>query len=160
MALLQLNNVNTGTLLQFTLDSATEFLLGIDAHTLSTSLSYPPSSAASRSNTPTSGHITAERAFAEAFAKAQTVTADRQFFGALWPLWEFWEDKTAEPMKIVDSFILPIIERALRKKRTSDDGFGAKATRKATLGDVSEDDTLLEHLLSLSDGRRYSPSTS
>lgn len=57
-----------------------------------------------------------------------------------WPLFEFWEDKLVNEMKVVSEYVDPIVEKALQSKRASA-GAGAE-----------EGNSFLDHLVKLSDG--------
>jgi hypothetical protein len=63
-----------------------------------------------------------------------------------WKLVEFWEDRIIEPMAVIGKVLDPIIENALKKK-------GEKQV-DAT-GDTLEGETLLSHLVNLTDGKPY-----
>lgn len=84
---------------RFTLDSASEFLFGHNVSSLSAALPYAHNAAVEDTQ-----HSTAE-AFAVALAQAECAFSQRLRIGWAWPLWEIFEDKTAEPMKIVNSFL-------------------------------------------------------
>ena len=81
--------------------------------------------------------ITREEAFAKALGDAQTVLADRLKGGQGWVLTEFFKDKSAPYMEIVNEFLNPILERGLAKHA---------ARTKAGPAD-SEEKTLLDSLL-------------
>ncbi|KAF8217177.1 cytochrome P450 [Mycena galopus ATCC 62051] len=123
---------------RFTMDSATEFLFGTCVHSLKANIPYghnvafPP---------PQSSSAQAESAnkFVKAFNDAMQVIAEREYIGAIWPLWEIARDKTAAPMKIVSAFLDPIIAAAINKKRLADG-----ATEKKS---EAEADTLIDELL-------------
>ncbi|ESK94736.1 cytochrome p450 monooxygenase pc-1 [Moniliophthora roreri MCA 2997] len=131
---------------RFTLDSATEFLFGSCVHSLSANPPYPyyaPAETAAQIETPE-----AQRAqeFAKAFLEAQEVVGQRVWIGPLWPLLsEFWGDKTIAPMKIVNSFIEPIIATALERKKAS------ARLPKDEKDEIDDDETLLDHLVDLTD---------
>lgn len=60
-----------------------------------------------------------------------------------WKLIEFWNDKIVEPMAVIEKVLDPIIGNALKKK----------GERKANdLGANLEGETLLSHLVNLTDG--------
>lgn len=108
-----------------------------DVRSLSAGLNYPPSVPA-----PSSRHHPANR-FADAFLTAQSVIAKRSRLNEAWKLIEFWEDKIVEPMAVIGEVLDPIIENALKKK-------GEKEFDPA--GDNLEGETLLSHLVKLTDG--------
>lgn len=128
---------------RFTLDSATEFLFGQDLETLSASLPYPPTSDIARVTS--RGPVHPADRFAQGFLVAQEATAERNSRGSMWPLFEFWEDKVKPHMHVVDEFIDPIIGKALEDKKEKTRGLGQD-------NKVSEDETLLSHLVNLTDG--------
>jgi len=125
---------------RFTIDSASEFLFGSDVRSLSADLPYPS----------TIKPITSPRAhpsdsFANAFQKAQVASAARSRFGYFWRLIEFWGNRVEKEIQPVFDYVDPIVERALETKKM-------KELSKAQGED--EDETLLEHLVKLTDGKR------
>jgi len=126
---------------KFTIDSATEFLFGSCVNNLASPLPYPPGTPLSATSVVTPADI-----FAKAFLQAQEVIADREVYGTLWPIFEILGDKVQGPMKIVSEFVEPIISEALSKKR-------ARGTRKEKNDSkLEEDETLLDHLVDITDG--------
>jgi hypothetical protein len=81
--------------------------------------------------------------FADAFLTAQSVITKRSRLNEAWKLIEFWEDRIVEPMAVIGKVLDPIIENALKKK-------GEKEVSSA--GDNLEGETLLSHLVNLTDG--------
>ncbi|KAH9894448.1 cytochrome P450 monooxygenase pc-2 [Cubamyces lactineus] len=128
---------------RYTLDSATEFLLGTCVHSLKSPLSLPHSH-----NDPTAAlqpphPLDADARFSEAIMSAQRVLATRLRLGGVWHLKEFFHDRSAEHMRVIDEFMRPILEEAIAKRRASE------AQGKET---VDEDrGTLLDHLVQLTD---------
>jgi hypothetical protein len=82
--------------------------------------------------------------FSRAFGEGQSNIALRSRFGIHWPLREFWEDIVKRDRAVVDEFIDPILNEALAKK-------------KAAKESVREEETLLDHLVKLTDGWRRLP---
>uniref|UniRef100_A0A0W0FZY7 SET domain-containing protein n=1 Tax=Moniliophthora roreri TaxID=221103 RepID=A0A0W0FZY7_MONRR len=132
---------------RFALDAATEFLFGSCVNSLSASPPYPYNAPPELSAVPETDETRRAQAFATAFLEAQEVVGIRLWVDALWPLVEFWEDKTEKPMKIVNSFIEPIIAEALAKKKAT--GRPSKEVKE----EIGDDETLLDHLVDLTDGR-------
>ncbi|KIM86057.1 hypothetical protein PILCRDRAFT_816605 [Piloderma croceum F 1598] len=122
---------------RFTLDSATEFLFGKNVDSLADDLPYPHGVAASHKM-----HSSPAEQFSKAFTHAQYIVSERSKLGWIWPLLEIFEDRTKEPMKVVDSFLEPLVQYAI-EKHDSDD--------------VKEKDehseTLLDHLVKLTTDR-------
>ncbi|KIJ47965.1 hypothetical protein M422DRAFT_28506 [Sphaerobolus stellatus SS14] len=119
---------------RFTLDSAAEFLFGVSTNSLDAPLPLPynfPDSPQKDmiSSTPSSR-------FAKAFGKALIVLLDRFDLAHLWPLGEIFEDKMKGPMKDVHAFIDVIIRDAVREHDKED---------------VKEGESLLSHLLTVTD---------
>jgi len=132
---------------RFTLDSATEFLLGKDVCSLSAGLVYPPSSPLSKD--PAIIHHPANH-FAHAFHEAQVWSTSRSFCGTFWRAREFWEDKVRKNIKICNEFIDPILKEALEKKnKMKNNGFSSDSPQTT---EAEEGDTLLDHLVKVSDG--------
>lgn len=128
---------------RFTLDSATEFLFGNCVESLSAGLPYPHNAAYIPSIQRTAKGDAANE-FAGAFLKAQEVISVRERSGWVWPLFEIASDKSYEPMQIVNAYIEPIVKEALRKKRES-------PVQEKGIDTDSEHDTLLDHLVNVTD---------
>ncbi|KAG2139717.1 cytochrome P450 [Suillus clintonianus] len=131
---------------RFTMDSATEFLLGKDVCSLSAGLVYPPSSPLSKD--PAVLHHPANQ-FAHAFHEAQVFTSPRSTVGPFWRMSEFWGDKVKKHMKVCHSFVDPILTEALEKKKAL--GNTKSLTGSSQDKDVQEGHTLLDHLVSCSE---------
>ncbi|KAF8200189.1 cytochrome P450 monooxygenase pc-1 [Pholiota molesta] len=127
---------------RFTLDAATEFLFGNCVESLSAGLPYPHNApyVPLVRRTPKGD---AANAFAQAFLESQEIISVRERSGWVWPLGEIMRDKTHAPMQIVNSYIEPIVEEALRKKRQSPKAAGAAIE--------ADDATLLDHLVDVTD---------
>ena len=110
-----------------------------DVRSLSAGLNYPPSAPIQSSRNHPANK------FADAFLTAQSVVAKRNRLGGAWKLGEFLKDRIIEPMTIVGRVLDPIIENALKK--------GEKKVGSA--GDNLEGETLLSHLVKLTDGELY-----
>jgi hypothetical protein len=114
---------------------------------LSAGLVYPPSTHLSKDSA--IRHHPANQ-FARAIHEAQICTASRGIFGSLWRIAEFWEDKVKKQMKVCYRFIDPILKQALEKNN------GMKNNGSSTNGsqttEAHEGDTLLDHLVKISDG--------
>lgn len=145
---------------RFTLDSASEFLLGNDINSLADTLPYPHNFRNSFPVTSSSAD-----AFATAFAEAQKLIAARNIQGWTWPLMEIFGDKIKKQMEIVTAFLLvffvfarimtvlfrlscrdPIMEEAIRKHKANPFGDGEK------VAEVKEGETLLDHLVKQTTG--------
>lgn len=61
-----------------------------------------------------------------------------------WKLMEFWDDKIVEPMAVIGKVLDPIIENALK---------GKVEKKVGAAGDNLEGETLLSHLVNLTDGK-------
>lgn len=128
---------------RFTLDSATEFLFGACVHSLETTLPYPwnaPPHLKVRSSSPA-------EAFARAFAEAQDIISTRTRIGPIWPFYELLKDKSAEPMRVVDEYLVPILETAVEKHKEA-----KKAGLEQRPEEISDNETLLDHLVKYTDG--------
>ncbi|KAJ3507902.1 hypothetical protein NLJ89_g6044 [Agrocybe chaxingu] len=126
---------------RFTLDSATEFLFGNCVESLSAGLPYPHN-AAYPPPLPRTARGDAANAFATAFLEAQAIISIRERYGWVWPLAEIFKDKSAEPMRIVNSYIEPIVKEALAKKR---------APSEQEKLEENDNATLLDHLVRVTD---------
>jgi hypothetical protein len=129
---------------RFTLDSATEFMFGNCVHSLSAGLPYPYNVAASDAPT---GTAKAAEDFARAFTEAQWVISQRPNKRWLWPLFEIFKDDTIAPMRVVNSFIDPILKEAIAKKQSAE----ASGEKDIDTGD----ETLLDHLVQMTTGMTH-----
>lgn len=125
---------------RFTLDSATEFLFGNDLRSLSAGLPYPHNTSLAA----TYPHSHPANVFAEAFSKAQELTALRSRYANAWPLMEFWKDEVRARKDVVNQFIYPILKEAIANKQ-SDGHSDLKSEGK-------EGETLLDHLVNYTEG--------
>ena len=125
---------------RFTLDSAAEFLLGSNVHSLDAPLPYAHNSA--HRETVALSH-SSDR-FAEAFIQAQQQIALRIRLGFMWPLLEFWKDKTEDAMEEINSFLNPALKDALAKKN--------KGEMKSSIAEGNYSTTLLDHLVAQTAG--------
>lgn len=92
--------------------------------------------------------------FAHAFLEAQRLTALRGRYGKMWPIREFWVDKTKEHMDVVSSFIDPILEEAVRKNKENVGEKSAASEVKAEK-EVGDEDALLDHLVNQTNGEPF-----
>ncbi|KAM5531928.1 hypothetical protein V8D89_014398 [Ganoderma adspersum] len=120
---------------RFTLDSATEFLFGHCVHSLGHDLPYAHNDRPSLEvAAPSKG---ASALFSEAFADVQGALAMRLHTGWVWAFEEVFRGRTKGHMKVVDAYLQPILEEALRKNRSD-------------AGEKEKDDdgeTLMDHLV-------------
>ncbi|KAI0772046.1 cytochrome P450 monooxygenase pc-3 [Trametes elegans] len=123
---------------RFTLDSATEFLFGSCVHSLDATLPYPHGLSPYSEEDEKSP---SER-FACAFNTVQRIVSERPRLGWAWPIKEIFKTSTDEHMKVVNEFIEPILQDALRKKE-------ARVKNQESLDDKEsqDDDTLLDQLV-------------
>ncbi|KAK7448140.1 hypothetical protein VKT23_013899 [Stygiomarasmius scandens] len=142
---------------RFTLDTATEFLFGTCFNSLEAGLPYPHYVPAPSTILPTTQKLqskdTRSRAeataqtFTNAFLLAQEVISNRERLGPLvWPFFEIFKDDTKEPMDIVGGWIDKIVQEALDRKRE-----GKIVNEKVEEGEVGDDETLLDHLVKMTD---------
>ena len=121
---------------RFTLDTATEFLFGQDAKTLSADLPYP-----STYRGPNRRREHPSDRFALAITKAMEYTFPRIVYGEFWWLVDFWEDTVATQRAITHEFIDPIIHAALERRKVATES-----------DEVQGEGTLLDHLVKQTDG--------
>ncbi|KAF7798903.1 hypothetical protein EIP86_010131 [Pleurotus ostreatoroseus] len=133
---------------RFTLDSATEFLFGACVDSLESSLPYPYHAPPDLREQP----LTKAEEFARAFAQAQTVISERVRTGRIWPYYELSGSRTEESMRVVDSFITPILQEALKKHKDERDS-GKPVQGKD--GDVEDGETLLANLVRYTTGKSF-----
>ncbi|KAI0663218.1 cytochrome P450 monooxygenase pc-2 [Cubamyces menziesii] len=128
---------------RFTLDSATEYLLGTCVHSLKSPLPLPRSHDHPAAVLQSAHLSDPDARFSEAIMGAQRVLATRLRLGSVWHLGEFFQDRSADYMRVIDEFMQPILEDAITKRRASqEDG-----------KEVTDEDhgTLLDHLVRLTD---------
>lgn len=70
--------------------------------------------------------------------------------GGIWPLQEIRRDASAERMQIIDEFLQPILTQAIAKNRNTGVSKGAEKQEE-------EHETLLDHLVKLTDGKCHNP---
>jgi hypothetical protein len=133
---------------RFTLDSATEFLFGSSVHTLEAGLPYPYNVVPPLSSTSSTAATSLAQNFIKAFLEAQEAISNRERFASISPLMEIWKDKTEEPMKVLNAFIQPIINEAVAKRNSVKD-----LDKKVNADEIEENETMLDHLVKLTDGK-------
>ncbi|KAF7798790.1 hypothetical protein EIP86_010015 [Pleurotus ostreatoroseus] len=134
---------------RFTLDSATEYLFGQNVDSLSAPLPYPPSSPLSCTPEALAAKSHPANRFSEEFVKAQVISLRRAYFSNAWPLWEFWRNKAAVHVRTVDEFIEPLCRAALQRKAQRE---MEQDVAPGLRVEDADDETLLEHLVNLTDG--------
>ncbi|KII89780.1 hypothetical protein PLICRDRAFT_174617 [Plicaturopsis crispa FD-325 SS-3] len=137
---------------RFTLDSASDFLFGHNVNSLSAGLPYPSASLLPGSPEHLNNSDHPSNLFAQAFADAQNLTANRLRMGPSWPLQEFWEDKVKVHMDVVNKFIEPIVEDAIAKKRERGGTTSSEVEDKAR--EVADGETLLDHLANYTEDKK------
>ena len=85
--------------------------------------------------------------FPHAFSMAQRIVSERPRVGWLWPLKELFESKTDEHMAIVDAFLEPLLQEAIRKKEERE-----KAGISVEDKESQDDETLLDNLVKQTSG--------
>lgn len=103
---------------RFTLDSASEFLFGIQLDTLARPLTEP-----GKVKLSPRGCIPIDRAeefdvFTEAFERVAVLVTRRGTQGTTWPLMELFKDLTEEPIGVIMDWLDPLVKVALEKKET------------------------------------------
>jgi hypothetical protein len=127
---------------RFTMDSASEFLFNNCVNSLKANVPYPHN-AASPPPQPTTYAAQAANTFVDAFTLAMLRLSEREELGRIWPLFEIFGDKTAEPMRDISKFLDPVIEAAMEKKHLA----GTKEK-----GGDAEELSLLDELLNTTSG--------
>jgi hypothetical protein len=136
-------------LARFTLDSASEFLLGNCVESLSAVLPYPYH--VSTFPEPQTTRGAAANDFARAFLEAQEMSAARERLGWIWPLFEILHDNTAEPMKVVNRYLEPLIKDALERKASHP----SKTIQDEKNREIADDESLLDHLVNQTSGTSF-----
>ncbi|KAI0786163.1 cytochrome P450 [Abortiporus biennis] len=128
---------------RFTLDTATEFLFGQCVNSLSADLPYPPRNLP----IPATRVVHESDEFASAFMEAQYVIAERSRLGWIWPFLEMFGDNSKKPMKVVDNYLKPIIEKALEREKNRKNEMTEHLKIGEKVDEVDDDVTLLDHLV-------------
>jgi hypothetical protein len=115
---------------RFTMDSASEFLLGINVRSLDEPLPYPHAAE------------TRGTGFAAAVTGVQTQAIIRFTYGALWPYLEMFWDRTSKDMRVIDGLVMPVLQAKLEQR---------KRGQSTTDGDEKDSETLIDHLIQLTD---------
>lgn len=118
---------------RFTLDSGTEFLFGRNVESLAAPLPYPHEKPTDES-----------ASFAAAFGRVQGHILFRMGLSKLWSWFELFWDRTGEDMKVINSYVTPILRKKFEEKRVL---FKCESARAEEVGD-----TLLDHLVQFTDG--------
>ncbi|KAF5370503.1 hypothetical protein D9615_010334 [Tricholomella constricta] len=120
---------------RFTIDAASEFLFGKNLDTLSAALPVP-------GKTPVGpkGSATLDEwgSFTGAFEMAQQIVTTRARIGYLWPLYELFGDKTQPYVKVIQTWLDPLVKQALEDKALS---------QRAGITSPTADKTFLQHLV-------------
>lgn len=119
-------------------------MFGSCVNSLSANLPYAWNSP--KTNSVSSAHTS--DTFAEAFNRAQNILALRTRLGDLWPVYELFGDKTKGAVKVIHSYIEPILRDALSRKNLN------MEESKDTMPE-----TLLDHLIQITDGSYFSDSS-
>ncbi len=134
---------------RYTIDAATEFLFGSCVQSLGTGLPYPFHPQVP--TTPKAAVSSTSDEFADAFLEAQEALSNRGRTGWSWPWFELFQCKTAKPMRVVDAYLEPILDRAVQQAER------AKRSRtlkeKSSIDEEDESETLLDHLVKFTTGR-------
>jgi cytochrome P450 len=130
---------------RYTMDSATRYLFSDDVQSLFAPLPYPPTLETSFNKSNTASSHPSD-VFCRAFALGQELVVQRIAQGKNWPLFEFWTDSVLEQRNKLSSYIEPILERALEKKRLRV-GSGEKIENKA-----ENWNSMLEYLVERTEG--------
>ena len=129
---------------RFTLDSATEFLFGQCVHSLKYDLPYAYNDRPSPAVAITSKGAAAR--FAEAFSEVQDGLAFRLRVGWTWAFKEIWKGRTDDHMEVVDAYLQPILQEAVKKNRSP-------AAKPEKSSEDDDEETLLDHLVKQTQGR-------
>jgi hypothetical protein len=135
---------------RFAFDAICEFLFGTTLHTLDSELLYPRTRSHPGDLPGPAAAPTREVAFSQALVDVEKVLYNRLNVGELWPLQEFFKDKTEPYMELINAFLSPLIEDGLAKHA---------AQTKAGVVD-NEGKTLLDSLLQETSGSAAPKNTS
>ncbi|GJJ15855.1 hypothetical protein Clacol_010133 [Clathrus columnatus] len=133
---------------RFTLDAASEFLLGTSVNALNAFLPLPYNHPSAKRELNGELLTSSSSDFATAFARAQVILLDRIERAPFGPLFEMKEDEIVVPMKEILKFVDPIVRNALSQTRRK-----VQKPEDKAVGSVEDDDesTFLMHLLESTD---------
>jgi hypothetical protein len=103
---------------RFTLDTASEFLFGQNLNTLSGSLPGPGEGVVGAKGSATTDSW---GLFAQAFEEMQQIVTARRRLGSVWPLFEFFGDRTLPQVTIIQKFLDPIVRQVLCDQETREE---------------------------------------
>ncbi|KAG9128415.1 hypothetical protein FRC07_013755 [Ceratobasidium sp. 392] len=121
---------------RFTLDSATEFLFGVDVKSLD-----EPLAGTAESN----ANVNSSTGFAEAFSSVLDKMMLRFNYADAWAYLEMFWDRTGEDMRVIHSYVEPILRAKLDKKRKGE---------LKTDEEGEDEATLLDHLVQHTDDEK------
>ncbi|KAG8728330.1 hypothetical protein FRC12_021836, partial [Ceratobasidium sp. 428] len=121
---------------RFTMDSATEFLFGVDVGSLGEPLA---GTEGSNSNSNSSAR------FAKAFSSVQEKIVTRFTLANAWSYIEMFWDRTSEDMRVIHGYVEPILREKLEKKKRGE----LKIDKEG-----EEEATLLDHLVQHTDDEK------
>jgi hypothetical protein len=124
---------------RFTLDSGTEFLFNRDVCSLNAPLPYPGEKPRDDS-----------ASFAAAFGRAQEMLIYRLGLDKFWAWAELFWDRTKADMEVIDAYVTPILRQKVAEKSLQAKSACADGNEKLE----EEGDTLLDHLVQHTDGKR------
>lgn len=125
---------------RFTMDSATEFLFGLNTHSLDEPLPYP------HAPITTLRDAKGSTRFSQAFQSVQDKILVRLTLASLWPYLEMFWDRTGTEMRVVDEYIKPMLKAKLDVRRQ-------KGLMKENMEENEEGETLLDYLVQHTDGK-------
>lgn len=128
---------------RFTIDAATDFLFGSDVQSLSAPLPYPHQ---------TAGATHPNDLFSTAFLQAQIHLGRRSRYGMAWPLFEMFNKTHKTNMRVIKSFIEPIVNSAIDRAAQND---SSGDDRKPL--EVLEGETLLDYMVKSTRGEDGDP---
>ncbi|GJJ09820.1 hypothetical protein Clacol_004044 [Clathrus columnatus] len=128
---------------RFTLDAASEFLLGTSVNTLNAFLPFPFNHPSANRDLNGDLFTSSLSDFSTAFSRAQVIVRDRIERAPFGPLFEMKEDEVVAPMKEILSFVDPIVRNALSQRR--------RKVQKPEDKIVDDESTFLMHLLESTD---------
>ena len=132
--------------LRFTIDSASEFLFGSCVHSIDDGLPYPQHV---RSQDSRKIGTSDKEDFARAVTQVEDTIIQRLQLGFLWPIPETFSSKTARPMKVIDAYLEPILSAAIERRNKHRK---LNPSAKENPDEIEEDETLVDHLLKVTDG--------
>lgn len=137
---------------RITVDSASEFLFGTSVDSLHITVENMPQpyNHPDYHNSVEGFSLDPSNRISDAFLRAQMVAAQRDKAGWVWPLLEIFGDQAKKEMELVNEFLDPIVDAAV--KRNTEKVKSTSTVDEQAKKDIRNDESFLDHLASQTSG--------